>query len=106
MNVFYLSHDVEECARWHVDRHVVKMPTEYAQLLSTAHRLLDGTVYQTYSDNGRRVKRWSHPDSKKEQLLHAATHVNHPSAVWVRQSKSNYDWLYSLFVVLTICCSM
>ena len=42
MNIFYLSHDVDECARFHVDKHVVKMILESAQLLSTAHRVLDG----------------------------------------------------------------
>ena len=34
MNVFYL--DTHRCAKQHVDKHVVKMIVEYAQLLSTA----------------------------------------------------------------------
>lgn len=42
MNIFFLSEDPEEAVRWHVDRHIAKMPTESAQMLSTAHRLLDG----------------------------------------------------------------
>ena len=42
MNIFYLDNDVDVCAQMHVDKHVVKMILEYAQLLSTAHRLLDG----------------------------------------------------------------
>ena len=32
-------------AKWHIDKHIVKMPIEYAQLLSTAHRVLDGVMY-------------------------------------------------------------
>jgi hypothetical protein len=36
MNIFYLHNDPETCAIEHVDKHVVKMILEYAQLLSTA----------------------------------------------------------------------
>ena len=42
MNIFYLSEDPLEAAQMMVDRHVVKMILESAQLLSTAHRILDG----------------------------------------------------------------
>jgi len=43
MNVFYLDRNPITAAQMHCDKHVVKMILEYAQLLSTAHRLLDGT---------------------------------------------------------------
>ena len=46
MNIFYLSDNPVEAAEWMVDRHVVKMVLESAQLLSTAHRLLDGNEMQ------------------------------------------------------------
>ena len=42
MNIFYLDKDPKRCAEMHCDKHVVKMSLEYAQLLSTAHRILDG----------------------------------------------------------------
>lgn len=42
MNIFYLDCSPKLCAEYHVDKHVVKMILEYAQLLSTAHRMLDG----------------------------------------------------------------
>ena len=45
MNIFYLDHDVSTCAKMHVDKHVCKMVIEYAQLLSTTHRVLDGEMY-------------------------------------------------------------
>ena len=45
MNVFYLDPDPVKCAKMHVDKHVVKMIVEYAQLLSTAHRMLDAVEY-------------------------------------------------------------
>ena len=42
MNIFYLHKDPDICAEYHCDKHVLKMIIEYAQLLSTAHRMLDG----------------------------------------------------------------
>jgi hypothetical protein len=66
----------------HCDKHCVKMILETAQLLSTAHRVLDGDEYA--DDVG----------------LYKATHKNHPSAVWVRQSWANYNWAYVLFISL------
>lgn len=95
MNIFYLSHDIQECAKMHVDKHVVKMILEYAQLLSTAHRVCDGTEVVELSKTNRRVKRWK-LDNAGENILYSATHINHPSAVWVRQSESNYRWLAAL----------
>ena len=36
MNLFYLDEDLDKCAEYHVDKHIVKMPLEAAQILSTA----------------------------------------------------------------------
>ena len=58
MNIFYLHNDPKICAEQHVDKHVVKMIVEYAQLLSTAHRMLDGEEYIGKSKTGRNVKRY------------------------------------------------
>ena len=92
MNIFYLSTDPVQTAEWMVDRHVVKMILESAQLLSTAHRVLDGKEYIGKTATGRNVKRWILPDAR-ENVLYSATHINHPSAVWCRQSVGNYTWL-------------
>jgi hypothetical protein len=99
MNIFYLHNDPKVCAEMHVDKHCVKMILEYAQLLSTAHRFLDGTLVDGYSKTGRKQKRYVLSDSR-DSILYSATHINHPSAVWVRQSDKNYDWLFSLFEAL------
>ena len=58
MNIFYLDKDPITCAEMHVDKHCVKMILEYAQLLSTAHRVLDGTLIDGYSKTGRKQKRY------------------------------------------------
>ena len=35
MNIFYLDPDPKVCAEMHLDKHVVKMIIEYAQLIHT-----------------------------------------------------------------------
>jgi hypothetical protein len=99
MNIFYLHPDPKICAQMHVDKHCVKMILESAQLLSTAHRLLDGTETTILSKNNRNKKVWQLPDSR-ENILYSATHINHPSAIWARYSKNNYSWLFALFCEL------
>ena len=42
MNIFVLDKDPKVAAEEHCDKHVVKMIGESAQMLSTAHRILDG----------------------------------------------------------------
>ena len=79
MNIFYLDNDPEQCAKYHCDKHCVKMVLEYAQLLSSAHHVLDHS---------------SLPN------LYKLTHKNHPCAIWTRQSNNNYNWLYTLFHAL------
>ena len=96
MNIFYLDHDVRKCAEMHNDKHVVKMIIEYAQLLSTAHRVLDGVPTPDHSPSGRKKTTYVLDDSR-DGILYSATHIHHPSAIWVRQSDKNYDWLFSLF---------
>ena len=58
MNIFYLHKDPKVCAEQHLDKHVVKMLIEYAQLMSTAHRMLDGVMYQGKTKAGRNIKRY------------------------------------------------
>lgn len=98
MNIFYLDNDPTIAAQMHCDKHVVKMILETAQLLSTAHRLLDGTQYID-SSSGRKIKRWK-LNGINDSLLYKATHINHPSNVWVRETSGNYEWTYNLFVAL------
>lgn len=99
MNIFYLHDNPLTCARMHCDKHVVKMIIEYAQLLSTAHRMLDGTEYIDAS-SGRKIRRWKLDDPIKENLLYKASHINHPSAIWARASRENYNWLYLMWSYL------
>jgi hypothetical protein len=95
MNIFYLDKEPQICAEMHVDKHVVKMILEYAQLLSTTHRYLDGTINIGSSASGRKKTIYRLPDGR-DNLLYSATHINHPSAIWVRKNQQNYIWLTQL----------
>ena len=87
MNIFYLDKHVSRCAAMHNDKHCIKMILEYAQLLSTAHRVIDGTLVEGQSKSGRKQKQYILPD-ERDGILYSATHINHPSAIWVRKSES------------------
>ena len=96
MNIFYLHPDPQKCAEYHCDKHVVKMIIEYAQLLSTAHRIRDGQEYTDLTANGRKIKRWRLSDEREQRLM-KASHVNHPSNIWARANHLNYKWLYEMW---------
>jgi hypothetical protein len=78
MNIFYLDQDPKLAAQYHVDRHVVKMILESAQLLCTAVNTLAGAQVTPYK----------------------STHVNHPCSVWVRENYSNWCYVYQLMMYL------
>lgn len=82
MNIFILDWDVKRCAQYHVDKHVVKMILETAQLLCGVHHMTDQvpTKYPTST----------------LQVPYKLSHKNHPCAVWARQSLSNYLYLCEL----------
>lgn len=104
MNIFYLSPNPKQAAEFHLDKHVVKMILESAQLLCTAHRVLDGTQTKqsklTRSGKLRDVKRYVLSNKFFDTTMYNATHINHPCAIWCRDSINNYMWLYDLFVAL------
>lgn len=82
MNIFYSSNNPCVAAQDACDKHCVKMILETAQLLCTAHRLLDGN------------------EAADEHGMYRATHKNHPCAVWARDNAENYNWLFKYFVAL------
>ena len=86
MNIFFLDADTKQCAKYHCDKHVVKMILEYCQLLSTAHRVLDGDDLPDW----------------KDEVLYKTTHKNHPSSVWVRQNARNYQYVFDLLFSLNM----
>ena len=85
MNIFVLSRNVRTCAVLHCDQHVVKMPLETAQLLSTTLALTDPAQWAAL---------------REQQLAYLPTHQNHPCAIWARECINNYLWLARLGIEL------
>lgn len=76
MNIFILDKDIEKCARYHCDKHVLKMILEYAQILCTV-------LWQT-----------------DVAAPYRPTHSKHPCVIWAGQSLSNWLWLKELATAL------
>ena len=74
MNIFVLDVDPQRAAEAHVDKHVVKMPLESAQMLCAARRLV----------------------GSKSEPRYKLTHKGHPCTLWVCDSLQNYRWLSEL----------
>lgn len=69
MNIFILDSNPETAAKQQCDKHCVKMVLESTQLLCTAFWMQD------------------------IEAPYKKTHYNHPSAIWARESKANFQWL-------------
>ena len=82
MNIFYFYKSPTLSAQAQPDKMLVKMPLETAQMLCTAHRILDGDEYAD------------------QEGLYKEAYINHPCTIWARESSANYWWLYSHFIAL------
>jgi hypothetical protein len=79
MNIFLLDENPKKCAEYHVNTHVSKMCVEYSQLLCGVHHMVGNEIVIPYK----------------------LTHKNHPCAVWLRESLSNYVFLCDM--ALEVC---
>jgi len=99
MNLFYLDHDIDVAATYHIDKHVGKMQLEAAQLLATTmwvDKLLGFVPRKLESEELRVIKSAcsSEPSIDERTFIrYLATHHNHPSAIWTRQSLDNFQWV-------------
>jgi hypothetical protein len=101
MNIFILDENPVKAAQLQCDKHVVKMVLESAQMLSTVHRVLDGTLGKAPSKSGKTmVKHWTLENKSMDDILYKAVHVGHPCTVWSMESLENYIWHYKHFEAL------
>ena len=84
MNIFYFDEDPWRAAEMQPDKMLVKMPLETAQMLCTAHRILDGDGYAD------------------EVGLYQKAYMNHPCTIWARETSGNYNWLVDHFLALSL----
>ena len=80
MNIFFLDENPTLSAQYHVDKHVVKMILETAQLLCGVHHV---TAHDT------------------AHVPYKLSHKNHPCSIWCRESLSNYLYLCELGLELS-----
>jgi hypothetical protein len=85
MNIFMLDKNPALAAQAHIDRHVVKMLTEYAQILSTVWRIHRPSAAIYLNNQGK---------------IYKPTHRNHPSVKWAADCSENYAWLLQLWISL------
>lgn len=70
MNIFILDNDPKTCAKMMLDKHVVKMPTESMQMIST-------------------ILHHHGIDSPYKPVM-----LNHPCTIWARKSRQNFRFLW------------
>jgi len=78
MNIFLLDWDVPTCAKYHCDKHVVKMILESTQMLSSVH-----TKYES------------------DQAPYKPVHQKHPCTLWAGETVDNYNHL--LYLAKELC---
>lgn len=101
MNLFILDTCPVKAAQLQCDKHVPKMIVESGQMLSTAHRMLDGIMEKRPSKSGKTmVKYWRMENQYYETTLYSAVHTHHPCTVWTMESSENYKWHYEHFLAL------
>ena len=80
MNIFVLSYDPCQAARWHCDKHIPKMCVELYQQLGSALRRYGATDKEM-------------PLTKSGTPLKGGYH-NHPCTKWVGDSLTNWEWAW------------
>lgn len=107
MNIFVLHWKPRKAARWHVDKHCIKMLLETCQLLYTAHWILfypDLKNCKSPQALAKAHKKLEVPEYMWQAPLcitsnepgYRPCHVNHPCAKWTRVCSGNYLWLAEL----------
>lgn len=77
MNIFILDKSPKKSAIHQIDKHVVKMPLETAQLLCTS-LIINGS----------------------ESTPYRSTHRKHPCTVWTSDNRTNFKWLVTHGIAL------
>ena len=96
MNTFILDYDPSVAAKFHCNKHVVKMILESAQMLCAAHWAhLLRSEGKTISDfkRIRDAQTWAFENTPKSlQPPWKMAHMRHPCTVWTSENISNYSW--------------
>lgn len=96
MNIFVLDKTPEFSAKYHCDKHVLKMILESGQMLCTSHWTLGLQDLGKCLSDFKRVRDAKHYALEKmsSKLIPpwSMTHTRHPCTVWTSASFENYEW--------------
>jgi hypothetical protein len=81
MNLFILSLNPEEVAKYMMDKHIAKIILEAVQMLCSAKRLIDSECKSVICS---------------DSPLYKIAHKNHPVTIWCRASQANFIWTLDL----------
>ncbi len=102
MNLFYLDENLDKCAEYHVDKHIVKMPLEVAQILCTSiwidqflgfiPRALNKEERDVLNAEKAKIKHL--PLAERPITPYLPMMYNHPCTIWARSSLDNHEWAH------------
>jgi hypothetical protein len=99
MNLFYLDHDLDKCAEYHIDKHVGKMQLEAAQLMTTTlwvDKYLGFIPRKLTSEELGVINEHKRNEPSIDNRVftrYLPTHINHPCAIWARSSLEHHYWI-------------
>lgn len=81
MQIFILDKNIKQNAKYYTDKHIIKIPLEIAQMISTAYHTLN-------------------TENLPEFIFKKSSYINHPCNIWVRESLSNFKYACKLGLAL------
>lgn len=100
MNIFVLDENPYIAAKYHCDRHVIKMIVESAQMLSSAYYLDLGITKKSQAIIRQEevLEKFSNFPREKDGIIkpYGIGFLNHPCTRWCNTSIENRNWLLDL----------
>jgi hypothetical protein len=90
MNIFILDNDLDKSAEYHVDKHVVKMPLEAAQMLCANYWI---TLALGHVPRKITPLELVEVKQKVTSEFYGISHYNHPCTIWARSNQATYEYL-------------
>jgi hypothetical protein len=99
VNIFILDNDIEKSVQYHIDRHVVKMPLEAAQMISTALAVDHYLGYLPRATSREETAKLKASISAGWPF-YKPSYINNPCTIWARQSNANFTYLVEYCLLL------
>lgn len=99
MNIFVLDLNHTRCAKYHCDKHIVKMITEHNQILGSIAYTARGVMRKkdiTSEFVEKNFQGFPRKDENGNPKPYGIGYKNHPCTTWTANSFDNYIWLCTL----------